>query len=170
MYYHLIQLLRKHKFEAAQTLRNRNRSGCTGWCNSNSRGTSIPLVQAFMKSPKTNVILATGGSPMVRAAYSSSNPAIGVGPGNVPVFVDSSAKISEAAKLIVLSKSFDNSVLCTNESVLITLDEIFNKLLISLKSEGAYICDEQQTNALRNYLFYGEKILKFLQLEGTLYG
>ena len=144
--------------EAAQTLRNAAiEAGAPVGAIQILEEPSIPLVQAFMKSPKTNVILATGGSPMVRAAYSSSNPAIGVGPGNVPVFVDSSANISEAAKLIVLSKSFDNSVLCTNESVLITLDEIFNKLLISLKSEGAYICDEQQTNALRNYLFYGEK-------------
>ena len=142
--------------EAAQTLRNAAiEAGAPVGAIQILEEPSIPLVQAFMKSPKTNVILATGGSPMVRAAYSSSNPAIGVGPGNVPVFVDSSANISEAAKLIVLSKSFDNSVLCTNESVLIPLDEIFNKLLISLKSEGAYICDEQQTNALRNYLFYG---------------
>ena len=81
---------------------------------------SIPLIEEFMKSPKPAVILATGGAPMVRSAYSSSNPAIGVGPGNAPVYVDSSADIDKAANRIVESKSFDNSVLCTNESVLIT--------------------------------------------------
>ncbi|HHN73094.1 MAG TPA: aldehyde dehydrogenase family protein, partial [Thermopetrobacter sp.] len=84
---------------------------------------SIPLVEAFMHSPKTNVILATGGTAMGRAAYSSSNPAIGVGPGNAPVYVDAGADIAQAAKRIVESKSFDNSVLCTNESVLITTPE-----------------------------------------------
>ncbi|MCB1756265.1 MAG: aldehyde dehydrogenase family protein, partial [Gammaproteobacteria bacterium] len=80
---------------------------------------TIPLIDCFMKSSKTNLILATGGTAMVRAAYSSSNPAIGVGPGNVPVFVDDSADLKKAAQRIVDSKSFDNSVLCTNESVMI---------------------------------------------------
>lgn len=89
---------------------------------------NIPLIEEFMSSPKTNVILATGGTAMVRAAYSSSNPAIGVGPGNAPVFVDSSAEIDKAARRIVDSKSFDNSVLCTNESTLITLTDVDQRL------------------------------------------
>ena len=81
---------------------------------------TIPLIEEFMGSPKVGVILATGGTAMVRAAYSSSSPAIGVGPGNAPVFVDESADIRKAASRIVDSKSFDNSVLCTSESVLLT--------------------------------------------------
>src|SRR5699024_11065225 len=79
---------------------------------------TIPLLQTVMQDPRTDVIVATGGSDVVRAAYSSGNPALGVGPGNVPIFVDSSASISAAADEIVASKAFDNSVLCTNESVL----------------------------------------------------
>ncbi|MGC9368179.1 MAG: aldehyde dehydrogenase family protein [Paracoccaceae bacterium] len=115
---------------------------------------SIPLVEAFMTSDKTNVILATGGTPMVRAAYSSSNPAIGVGPGNAPVFVDDSADLTKAAQRIVASKSFDNSVLCTNESVLITLSSVEVQLGRALKSAGAHICSDEETEALRRFLFH----------------
>ncbi len=115
---------------------------------------SIPLVETFMSSQKTNVILATGGTAMVRAAYSSSNPAIGVGPGNAPVFVDSSADIALAAKYIVSSKSFDNSVLCTNESVLITLPEVEKQLIHALRASHAYICAEEDVEKVRRFLFH----------------
>ena len=70
------------------------------------------------------------------AAYSSSNPAIGVGPGNAPVYVDETADLDGAARLIVESKSFDNSVLCTNESVLITLDTVEARLRKALSRAG----------------------------------
>jgi len=115
---------------------------------------SIPMVEAFISSPKTNVILATGGTPMVRAAYSSGNPAIGVGPGNAPVFVDDSADITQAAQHIVASKSFDNSVLCTNESVLITLSGSEKRLSMALKSAGAYICKQDEVERVRRFLFH----------------
>ncbi len=113
---------------------------------------TIPIVNAFMTSDKVRVILATGGTSMVRAAYSSSNPAIGVGPGNAPVLVDSSADLQQAARMIIESKSFDNSVLCTNESVLITLAEIAAPLKIALRSAGAYLCSQEETHALRQFL------------------
>ena len=115
---------------------------------------SMPLVEELMASPKTAVILATGGTDMVRAAYSSSTPAIGVGPGNAPVFVDSTADIDRAAKRIVESKSFDNSALCTNESVLITLTEVDARLRQSLKQAGAYLCNDDDVSRLRRYLFH----------------
>lgn len=114
----------------------------------------IPLVEQLMGSPKTSVILATGGTAMVRSAYSSSNPAIGVGPGNAPAFVDSSADVDKAARRIVESKSFDNSALCTNESVLIALEEIDARLRQSLKQAKAYICNEDDVERLRRYLFH----------------
>ncbi len=114
---------------------------------------TIPMVEAFMMSPKTNVILATGGTPMVRAAYSSSNPAIGVGPGNAPVYVDATADVKRAAGRIVTSKSFDNSVLCTNESVCITTPDVERQLVIALKSAGAHICSDDDTDHLRRFLF-----------------
>lgn len=114
----------------------------------------IPLVEQLMGSPKTSVILATGGTAMVRSAYSSSNPAIGVGPGNAPVFVDSSADVDKAARRIVESKSFDNSALCTNESVLIALEEVDARLRQSLRQAKAYICNEDDVDRLRRYLFH----------------
>ena len=115
---------------------------------------SLPLVNEFMRSDKTDVILATGGTPMVRAAYASSNPAIGVGPGNAPVYVDASADLRAAAAHIVDSKSFDNSVLCTNESVLITVEGVAKPLERELSRAGAHICDAEQSAALRRYLFH----------------
>jgi len=115
---------------------------------------SIPLIEELMGSPKTSVTLATGGDAMVRSAYSSSNPAIGVGPGNAPVFVDSTADISLAAQRIVDSKSFDNSVLCTNESVLLTLPESDKLLRLALKKSAAYLCGDEEVDRLRRYLFH----------------
>ncbi|HWA41911.1 MAG TPA: aldehyde dehydrogenase family protein [Hypericibacter adhaerens] len=129
---------------------------------------SIPLISALMSDPRTDVILATGGTPMVRAAYSSGNPAIGVGPSNVPVLVDATADLAKAAKRIVASKSFDNSVLCTNESVLIAEAAIADKLLRHMQGEGAYLCSEEETERLRAYLFPGDKFnLKALGRDAT---
>jgi acyl-CoA reductase-like NAD-dependent aldehyde dehydrogenase len=115
---------------------------------------TLPLIDAFMRSPTTDVILATGGNAMVRAAYSSSTPAIGVGPGNAPCFVDSSAEPRRAASLIVESKSFDNSVLCTNESVVFCLEDNRQALEAELKRAGCHICTEDETSRLRSYLFH----------------
>ncbi|MDF3340603.1 aldehyde dehydrogenase family protein [Mycolicibacterium septicum] len=114
---------------------------------------SIPLVQALMADARTDVVVATGGTGVVRAAYSSGNPALGVGPGNVPVFVEASADINAAAKRIVDSKAFDNSVLCTNESVLIAEDAIAGKLNGALTRAGAHILDEDGARRLRAYMF-----------------
>lgn len=114
---------------------------------------SIPLVQALMADARTDVIVATGGTGVVRAAYSSGNPALGVGPGNVPVFVEASADINAAAKRIVDSKAFDNSVLCTNESVLIAEDAIAGKLSGALTRAGAHILDEDGARRMRAYMF-----------------
>jgi len=114
---------------------------------------SVPLVQALMASPKIQVILATGGGAMVRAAYASGNPAIGVGPGNAPAYVDPSADFNATAQRIVDSKAFDNSALCTNESVLITLEKSRQQLERALRAAGAHICSEAETSKLRDWLF-----------------
>jgi acetaldehyde dehydrogenase (acetylating) len=76
---------------------------------------SLPGTQELMTHRRTAVILATGGSAMVRAAHSTGKPAYGVGPGNVPVYVDRSADIEKAARYIVASKAFDNSTICATE-------------------------------------------------------
>jgi acyl-CoA reductase-like NAD-dependent aldehyde dehydrogenase len=114
---------------------------------------SLPLIEHIMRSPKINVILATGGTPMVRAAYSSGNPAIGVGPGNAPALVDASADIEAAARRIVESKSFDNSILCTNESVVVAEEAIADRLLSAFGKNGAYIAKPDEVAILRELLF-----------------
>lgn len=114
---------------------------------------TLPLVNELMASPKVAVVLATGGGAMVRAAYSSGNPALGVGPGNAPVYIDSSADIRKAARMIVSSKSFDNSVLCTNESVLLALHKDCQHVERELRAAGAHLCNEAEVVRLRAYLF-----------------
>jgi acetaldehyde dehydrogenase/alcohol dehydrogenase len=114
---------------------------------------SIPLVEALMADDRTDVIVATGGTGVVRAAYSSGTPALGVGPGNVPVLVDASADIVAAARRIVDSKAFDNSVLCTNESVLIAEESIAGALKSALTRNGAHILDADGAQRLRAFMF-----------------
>jgi acyl-CoA reductase-like NAD-dependent aldehyde dehydrogenase len=115
---------------------------------------NIPLIEMFMRSEKTAVILATGGTAMVRSAYSSSNPAIGVGPGNAPVFVDSTADLGLAAQRITDSKSFDNSLLCTNESVLVVNEDRERELKRELQRVGCHVCSAEEVEAIRAYLFH----------------
>jgi acetaldehyde dehydrogenase / alcohol dehydrogenase len=114
---------------------------------------AIPLVEALMADERTDVIVATGGAGVVRAAYSSGNPALGVGPGNVPVLVDSTADITSAARRIVDSKAFDNSLLCTNESVLIAEEPIAAALCSAMTRHGAHVLDADAARRLSAFMF-----------------
>jgi acyl-CoA reductase-like NAD-dependent aldehyde dehydrogenase len=118
---------------------------------------SVPLIDALMTDERTSVIVATGGVPVVRAAYSSGTPAIGVGPGNVPVLVDATADLAKAARRIVDSKSFDNSILCTNESVLIVAEQAATALLRQLKQAGAYLLEPGERDRVAKLLFPGDR-------------
>jgi acetaldehyde dehydrogenase (acetylating) len=115
---------------------------------------SLPGTQELMAHERTAVILATGGSEMVRVAHSQGKPAYGVGPGNVPVYVDRSADLERAAKYIVASKAFDHSVICATEQAVVADRPIANRLQQLMESEGAYFTNEIQTEALRNTLFH----------------
>ena len=114
---------------------------------------TIPLVEALMSDPVTDVIVATGGTAVVRAAHRSGNPALGVGPGNVPVLVDATADLAEAARRIADSKSFDNSILCTNESVLVAEEAIAGRLLRELHRQQVALLDEAGRDKIRAFLF-----------------
>lgn len=116
---------------------------------------SIPLISALMQDERVDVIVATGGTPMVRSAYRSGNPAIGVGPGNVPVLVDATADVVQAAQRIVASKSFDNSILCTNESVVIVEEDVADRFQAALGKAGAVVLDEEQAAAVVGVIFDG---------------
>lgn len=99
---------------------------------------SMEAANELMKSPDTSLILATGGSALVKAAYSSGKPALGVGPGNVPAFVERSADIAAAAECIVTGKSFDNGTICASEQAVVAEECIADKLISHLKRKGAY--------------------------------
>jgi len=114
---------------------------------------SLPGTQELMRHKRVHLILATGGSAMVKAAHSVGKPAYGVGPGNVPVYVDRSADIEKAARYIVASKSFDCSTICSTEQAVIADKPIARKLEELMKAEGAYFADEGQTELLRRTLF-----------------
>ena len=114
---------------------------------------SIPLINALMTDERTDVIVATGGNPVVRSAYRSGNPAIGVGPGNVPVLVDATADIAKTSARIIESKSFDNSILCTNESVVIAEESIADKLLAAFSRDGGYVLSDNERDAVRDTIF-----------------
>lgn len=114
---------------------------------------TIPLIEALMADQRVGVVVATGGTAVVRAAYSSGNPALGVGPGNVPVLVDASSDLRAAARAIVDSKAFDNSVLCTNESVLIVEEAAADILLRELVSAGAHLLTEPEAELLRAHMY-----------------
>jgi acetaldehyde dehydrogenase (acetylating) len=114
---------------------------------------SLPGTQELMGHKRTAVILATGGSEMVRVAHSMGKPAYGVGPGNVPVYVDRSADLEQAAKYIVASKAFDYSVICATEQAVVADRPIAGRLAQLMQAEGAYFVDEAQADALRAILF-----------------
>ncbi|WP_216016259.1 aldehyde dehydrogenase family protein [Roseovarius nubinhibens] len=114
---------------------------------------TVALVEDIMGSDKINVIMATGGNAMVRAAYSSGNPALGVGSGNAVAYVDPSAAVDAAARCLVESKSFDNSVLCTNESICLTLEQNRDNMVRALRTAGAHVCTPEETDKLRDYLW-----------------
>jgi len=115
---------------------------------------SLEGTNALMSHRYTAVILATGGSPMVRAAHSQGKPAYGVGPGNVPVYVDRSADLEKAARYIVASKAFDHSVICATEQAVVADRPIAARLQQLMEAEGAHFMDEAQTQAMRELLFF----------------
>jgi len=114
---------------------------------------SVQGTNALLEDPKTDVILATGGSAMVRAAYSKGKPAYGVGSGNVPVYVDRSADLEKAAKDIVHGASFDFGTLCSTERSIVSDLPVKAKLLEHLRQAGGYLLDEKQKNQLRAFIW-----------------
>lgn len=109
---------------------------------------SLEGTQALMRHDGTDCILATGGSALVKEAYSSGKPAFGVGPGNVPVFVDRSADVAHAARCLVDSKTFDNGTICASEQAVVADRPIADKLLDELRRRGAHVCSADEVKKL----------------------
>ena len=113
---------------------------------------SLDGTNALLEDERTDLILATGGSAMVKSAYSKGKPAYGVGSGNVPVYVDRSADLEKAAKDIVYGAFFDHGTLCSTERSIVADSPIKKKLLEQLKKAGAVILDDDQKTKLRDYI------------------
>ncbi|MGB4587685.1 MAG: bifunctional acetaldehyde-CoA/alcohol dehydrogenase [Clostridiaceae bacterium] len=108
---------------------------------------SLELTQRVMAT--SDIILATGGPGMVHAAYSSGKPAIGVGAGNTPAIIDETAHLKMAVSSILLSKTFDNGVICASEQSVIVLDSIYDEVKKEFSERGAYILSEEETEKVR---------------------
>jgi acetaldehyde dehydrogenase (acetylating) len=105
---------------------------------------SLDATQELMKNPITALILATGGSSLVRAAYSSGKPALGVGPGNVPAFVERTADLAKAAEYIVAGKTFDNGTICASEQAIVAEECIADELCAHLRRQEAHFLDPDE--------------------------
>lgn len=111
---------------------------------------SVELTQLVMK--EADLILATGGPGMVKAAYSSGKPAIGVGAGNTPAIIDETAHMKMAVNSILLSKTFDNGVICASEQSVIVIDEIYQDVKREFSNRGAYLLNESEKEAVRKVI------------------
>ena len=113
---------------------------------------TIEGTNALMRHERTSVILSTGGSGIVKAAYSSGKPAFGVGPGNVPVLVDTSADLEDAIPKIVAGKSSDYGTVCSSEQAIVAEATLRDRILALLKAQKAYITTDAQRDALGKLL------------------
>ena len=114
--------------------------------------TTIDATNTLLKHKDIGVILATGGEAMVRAAYSSGNPAIGVGPGNGPAYIEKSADIPMAVKRIFDSKTFDNGTICASEQSIVTESCIKDKVVEEVKKQGGYFLNAEETKKLSGFI------------------
>lgn len=105
---------------------------------------TMEATNELMKHRDTALILATGGSGLVKAAYSSGKPALGVGPGNVPAFVERTANLAKAAEHIIIGKTFDNGTICASEQAIVVEDCVADELIQHLKKNGAYFLEPEE--------------------------
>lgn len=114
---------------------------------------SIEATKALMNHPGVSLILATGGKGMVKSAYSCGKPALGVGPGNVPCYIHKDAKLKTSVNDLVMSKSFDNGMICASEQAVIVDRVISTDFEVLMKEAGCYFVNEEEKSMLENYMF-----------------
>ena len=128
---------------------------------------SIEGTNALFKHPGVNLVIATGGGAMVKSAYSSGHPAIGVGPGNTPVFVSKSANLSVAVNNIIASKTFDNGTICSSDQSMIFDDQATcDKAVAMMKERGAYLVNDAEKAKLDAVMFDKERGVPSLAIVG----
>ncbi|MCL2832518.1 MAG: aldehyde dehydrogenase family protein [Treponema sp.] len=116
---------------------------------------SIEATGELMK--KVDLVVATGGAPMVKAAYSSGKPAYGVGPGNSCQIIDEDADINDAADKITTSKTFDNATSCSSENSIVIQKKIYDAMVKALKDRGGYLCSAEEKARLKDYMWKPNK-------------
>ena len=118
---------------------------------------SLDATTALMNHEGVACILATGGNAMVKAAYSCGKPALGVGAGNVPAYVEKTCNVAQAANDILMSKAFDNGMVCASEQAAIIDKEIYDEFVKNIKRYGAYLCNKEEKALLEKYMFRASK-------------
>ena len=124
---------------------------------------SIEATNYLMNHPDVNLILATGGTGMVKAAYSCGKPALGVGPGNVPCYIDKTAKLKTSVNDLVMSKAFDNGMICASEQAVLVDRDIYQEFEKLMKEAGCYFVSPEEKQKLQDSMFdktqeYGYKL------------
>ncbi|MGW8960032.1 bifunctional acetaldehyde-CoA/alcohol dehydrogenase [Paenibacillus sp. NPDC055715] len=138
---------------------------------------SMDKTNSLMNHPDVALILATGGSGMVKAAYSCGKPALGVGPGNVPCFIEKTADIKQAVNDLILSKSFDNGMICASEQAVIIEESIFEQVKKLMIANGCYFVNKEEAAKLTqgamnvekcavNPAIVGQSAVKIAELSG----
>lgn len=112
---------------------------------------SIELTNELMA--QSDLVLATGGGSMVKAAYSSGTPAYGVGPGNAPIIVDETADIADAAEKIMKGKIFDNGTSCSTENSLVVEESVYDQLMEELQKQGGYLTTKEEKAKIKDVFF-----------------
>ena len=119
---------------------------------------SVTATNLLMNNPEVDLILATGGTGMVKAAYSCGKPALGVGPGNVPCYIDKTAKLKTSVNDLVMSKSFDNGMICASEQAVIVDKEIYEEFEDLMRKAGCYFVSKEEKEKLQNAMFQDGKL------------
>ena len=143
---------------AAKTLRDAAiAAGAPEHCIQWIEHPSVEATMALMNHPKVSLILATGGSGMVRSAYSCGKPALGVGPGNAPCYIETSANVKRACTDLMMSKTFDNGMICASEQAVI-VDKVISNLFESyMKENGCYFLNEDEIKKVSAFVINAEK-------------
>lgn len=150
--------------------------GIIGWIEE----PTVVLSQALMRHPDIKLIIATGGPNMVKAAYSSGHPSLGVGAGNTPAVIDETAHIKMAVSSILLSKTFDNGMICASEQAVIVMDDVYEAVKQEFRDRGAHFLSPADTEQLRQHVLedghmnpaiVGQPVAKIAEIAGlTLEG
>ena len=114
---------------------------------------SVTATNLLMHHPDVNLVLATGGTGMVKAAYSSGKPALGVGPGNVPCYIDKTAKLKTSVNDLVMSKAFDNGMICASEQAVLVDKDIYQEFEKLMKKAGCYFVSPEEKAKLQDTMF-----------------